>query len=197
MSPGTSSSSFADDTRIWRGLSNPEDCSKLQLDLESVYSWANDLNMMFNSSKLKWLRYTSGNNPSPMFQYLVPDKTPIPRKDDLRDLGVMICTDLTFNLQIEKTVTTANQMVGWGLRTFRSRSMHLMLVLLKSLVQPHHDFCSQLWSPSKQYKINQLVGGPQLLREDSPAPPQQPGVETRTIPTDLHMEDISGSCLRL
>ena len=78
------------------------------MDLESVYSWAEDINMMFNSSKFEWLRYTSGNIPSPVFQYLAPDKNPIPQKTNLRDLGVMISTDLTFNLQIEKAATTAN-----------------------------------------------------------------------------------------
>ena len=31
-----------------------------------------------------------------------------------------------------------------------------MMVLLKSLVQPHLDYCSQLWSPSSQGQINKL-----------------------------------------
>ena len=31
-----------------------------------------------------------------------------------------------------------------------------MLTLKKSLVQPKHDYCSQLWSPSDQASINKL-----------------------------------------
>ena len=31
-----------------------------------------------------------------------------------------------------------------------------MMVLLKSLVQPHLDYCSQLWSPSSQGHVNKL-----------------------------------------
>ena len=31
-----------------------------------------------------------------------------------------------------------------------------MLTLLRSLVQPRLDYCSQLWSPSDQNSINQL-----------------------------------------
>ena len=31
-----------------------------------------------------------------------------------------------------------------------------MLTLLRSLVQPRLDYCSQLWSPSDQASINQL-----------------------------------------
>ena len=64
--------------------------------------------------------------------------------------------DLSFSLQIEKSISTANQMFGWCLRTFRGRGSHLLLTQFKSLVQPHVDYCSQLWSPSKQDQKNRL-----------------------------------------
>ena len=111
--------------------------------------------MTFNSDRFEWLRYVSMNQ-VPDFHYQCPDTSAIVQKDDLRDLGVRLSTDLTFDLQVEKVVTSANQMVSWGLRTFRSRHKHLMFVLLKSLVQPHLDYCSQLWSPQSQSQINKL-----------------------------------------
>ena len=40
LSDGTEASSFADDTRIMRGIKSVVDCSILQLDLAKVYSWA-------------------------------------------------------------------------------------------------------------------------------------------------------------
>ena len=156
LSEGTSSSSFADDTRIWRAVQNPTECSDLQQDLQAVYDCADHINMSFNSKKFEWMRYTAGVQPPPDFQYLAPDSSNIEQKSDLRDLGVRMSTDLTFSLQVEKVVSTASQMVGWGLRTFRSRSRHLMMVLMKSLVQPHLDYCSQLWNPSTQGLINKL-----------------------------------------
>ena len=156
LSAGTHSSSFADDTRIWRGVTSTQDCSVLQSDLDSVYSWANNINMQFNSGKFEWLRYTAGSTSPPDYQYLAPNDEPISPKLATKDLGVRIATDLTFDLQILKVVTTANQMVSWGFRTFRSRGKKLMLVLLKSLVQPHLDYCSQLWSPSTQSQINTI-----------------------------------------
>ena len=156
LSEGTCSSSFADDTRIWRGVSSTLDCNNLQNDLRSVYASADLINMTFNSKKFEWLRYTAGTSPSPEFSYQAPDSSGITQKTELRDLGVTMSTDLTFNLQIEKVITTASQMVGWGMRTFRSRGRHFMMVLLKSLVQPHLDYCSQLWCPSSQGHINGL-----------------------------------------
>merc|ERR1711888_551474 len=47
LSPGTFSSSFADDTRIWRGVGTETDCSKLQEDLHIVYENASYINMEF------------------------------------------------------------------------------------------------------------------------------------------------------
>ena len=45
FSPGTSSSSFADDTKIWRGVRAKSDCDELQSDLDDLYSWAENINM--------------------------------------------------------------------------------------------------------------------------------------------------------
>ena len=156
LTAGTYSSSFADDTRIWRGVRTEGDCELLQADLQSVYSWADEINMVFNSGKFEWMRYAVDAVTAPAFQYTSPDQTDIEQKQNLRDLGVMLSTDLTFSLQIEKVVTVASQMVGWGLRTFRGRSSYLLLTLFKSLVQPHLDYCSQLWSPSAQEQINKI-----------------------------------------
>ena len=156
ISAGSSSSSFADDTRIWRGVSTSSDCSILQQDLQSVYASADLINMVFNSSKFEWVRYHVGASNPPDFNYQAPDSSHISQKSELRDLGVTMSTDLTFSLQVEKVVRTASQMVGWGMRTFRTRGKHLMLVLLKSLVQPHLDYCSQLWSPATQAQINKI-----------------------------------------
>ena len=55
--------------------------------------------------------------------------------------------DCTFSSHINRTVDKMKEMSGWILRTFKSRIPTIMLTLWKSLVLPHHDYCSQLWSP--------------------------------------------------
>ena len=112
--------------------------------------------MKFNSDKFECMRYWSDPGKAPLHQYLAPDDQPIQVKSDLRDLGVQLSSNLSFNIHIENTVTAASRLVGWGLRTFWSRSRLVMLTLLKSLVQPKLDYCSQLWSPSDQTSINKL-----------------------------------------
>ena len=100
--------------------------------------------MSFNSDKFECLRYWPDPDKAPPFQYLAPDNQHIQVKEDLRDLGVRISSNLSFKTHIENTVTGASRLVGWGLRTFQGRGRGLMLTLLRSLVQPRLDYCSQL-----------------------------------------------------
>ena len=156
LSAESQSSSFADDTRIWRGIATAEDCKDLQKDLCSVYEWASDINMQFNSKKFEWVRYSSNSSSLPDFKYEAPDKTTIEVKSSVKDLGVILSSDLSFSLQIQKAVSSASQMVGWCLRTFRGRGSFLLMTLFKSLVQPHLDYCNQIWAPTKQEDINKI-----------------------------------------
>ncbi len=46
------------------------------------------------------------------------------------------------------------------MRTFHSRDIHIMKTLWNSMIQPHIDYCSQLWAPQKtgdKYKIEALL----------------------------------------
>ena len=53
---GRNLASFADDTRIWMGISGVNDDSALQRDLEIIYQWAEDNNKSFNDLKFENLR---------------------------------------------------------------------------------------------------------------------------------------------
>ena len=112
--------------------------------------------MTFNSGKFECMRYWADPTQAPDYQYLGPDSKPIKVKTDLRDLGVQLSSDLSFSIHIENTVNAASRIAGWGLRTFYSRCRRVMLTILKSLVQPRLDYCSQLWSPSDQGSINKI-----------------------------------------
>ena len=97
-----------------------------------------------------------------MFHYLVPiftlgpEGTVIEEKQRLRDLGVELSNDLSYNTHIQNTALAASKLVGWSLRTFRRRSSSTMLTIWKCLIQSKLDYCSQLWSPCSQANIQLL-----------------------------------------
>ena len=112
--------------------------------------------MEFNADKFECLQFKSSQESTLNHQYLAPDNSVIEVKENLRDLGVQLATDLTFNLHIETIVTSAARLAGWGLRTFRRRSRSIMKTILKTLIQPKLDYCSQLFSPTNQESINRI-----------------------------------------
>ncbi|MPC32331.1 hypothetical protein E2C01_025642 [Portunus trituberculatus] len=59
-------------------------------------------------------------------------------------LGVKMSDDATFQQHISEAANKARRMVGWVLRTFKSRGKDVMLALWKALIQPILDYCSQL-----------------------------------------------------
>jgi hypothetical protein len=149
-------SSFADDTRLFRAVSGVRDASSLQTDLEKVYKWAEDNNMLYNNKKFEALRYGRDQVLKVVTNYTAPDGTIIPEKDHLRDLGVQMSADGSFRQHIKVMCQSARNMCAWILRTFQSRNKDLMLTLWKSLVLPILDYCSQLWSPSKTGLIQEI-----------------------------------------
>ena len=156
ISDGSDISSFADDTRLQRGIEEEEDCVNLQLDLETVYTWAEQVNMKFNQDKFEVLRFWADRSAAPDILYMAPDGSPIEEKDSTRDLGVQIDTDLTFGSQVDRAVAAGSRMAGWAIRSFRHRGREVMVTLMRCLVQPRLDYCSQLWSPADQGSINRL-----------------------------------------
>ena len=148
--------SFADDTRVMKGVSGVNDASKLQTDLNNVYKWADENNMEFNSLKFEVLRYGKDEALKIFTNYLSSSGTVIDQKDSVRDLGVMMNVDASFKQHINHVVDTATDKISMILRTFKSRDPDLMITLWKSVVIPTLEYCSQLWSPTKKGDISRL-----------------------------------------
>jgi len=149
-------SSFADDTRISHGITSEEDVAQLQSDLQIVYEWQQENNMLFNEKKFELLRYGKNQDIKDTTNYTGPLKNQIGEKQCVRDLGIMINNTLTFTDHITKVCNKANQMCGWIQRTFKTRNQEMMRTLWNSLVQPHLDYCSQLWAPHKIGEMQQV-----------------------------------------
>ena len=149
-------SSFADDTRLLSAVKNDDDRRLTQIDLEQIYEWAKNNNMMFNSSKFELLRYDHPNVEPSDDGYKTPEGINIQQCKHLRDLGVIMSDDGNFQQQIDNVVTKARQMIGWVLRTFKTRESTALLTLYKTLILPLIEYCCVLWNPSTTGQIRKL-----------------------------------------
>ena len=119
VSEGTKVSSFADDTRASRGMRSSSDPIQLQKDLDTIYKWASDVNMEFNGDKFECIRYWPDQDIGAVFKeefkYRNEDGKIIEEKNDLKDLGVQLSDDLTFDKHIDKTISACRKLMGWVL----------------------------------------------------------------------------------
>ena len=136
----------------------------MQEDLEKLYSWQKENNMKFNGTKFELIRYGGNKSIKENSIYFTPDyDNVIEEKETLRDLGVILSSDMKFSEHVEKIVATVNQKMGWILRTFRSRNIFMMKILWKQLLQPHVDYCSQLYFQGQSMDLTKLEN---LQRKD-------------------------------
>jgi len=148
--------SFADDTRATKKVKTLEDVSLLQKDLEKIYEWTDDNNMKLNDIKFELLRYGKNQEIKSQTNYTSPSGAEIENKDVVKDLGILMDSNCTFQKQITEVITKAKNLTSWILRTFSSRSFSCMITLYKSLVIPILEYCSVLWSPTAVGLIQRL-----------------------------------------
>ena len=136
-------SCFANDTRIILGIKYDDDTQMLQNDIHKLYKCADTNNMKFNANKFQLLCGKEQKIKSAT-TYKSYDDSNIEDKEQIRDLGIMMSSTVTFSHHIRNIVKKDRDKMGWVLRVFQSRERSLMLTLLKSLVIPLLEYCCQL-----------------------------------------------------
>ena len=64
-----------------------------------------------------------------------------------RDLGVIIRSDLKSSSQCTKSAATARRVIEMVRRTFRHLDIEDFLVIYKTYIRPHLEYCIQAWTP--------------------------------------------------
>ena len=70
-------------------------------------------------------------------------------KSCVRDLGIQLSNNLTWENQIAKMTTDARRISAWVLRAFKTRAKRTMLILYKTIVRSKLEYCCPLWDSPK------------------------------------------------
>ena len=146
----STTSMFADDTKIIRPLLQESDRKILQLDLEKLMRWTKMWQMKFNVDKCSVLHFGYNN---PRYKYVM-DGRYLQSKEEEKDLGVYVNTTMKFSKQCVESVKKANRVIGIIRRNFTNFDKNVLLNLYKSLVRPHLDYAVQVWKPYLKKDIN-------------------------------------------
>ena len=83
---------------------------------------------------------------------------PVPFRDTVKNLGILVQRDTKFDENIEDSCKKCRRQTGWILRTFTTREPQAMLTLYRALVLPIAEYCCQLWCPTVIGKVQELEG---------------------------------------
>ena len=93
---------------------------------------------------------------SQFFEYLTASGTVITPDEMVKDLGIHVCSNLSWTPHINIIADKGRQLISWVLSVFKDRSEETMMCLFKTLIRSRIEYCSPLWNPSKQEDIKTL-----------------------------------------
>ena len=139
---------FADDAKIYAVVSNQIVETRVQNSLNCAANWAKIWRMLFNIIKChhlhigkhhdRGIKYTMSSN---------NQEIELEKVDSEKDLGIIIDKNLTFRNHINSKVNIANRNLGIIFRTFTFIDEEIFLNLYKSIVRPHVEYATPIWSP--------------------------------------------------
>ena len=137
---------FADDTKIWSKISSDTDSYLLQEDLDSIERWSQKWLLKLHPDKCKVMHLGH----SYQTKYTVEDSGKskiLEQTDEEKDLGVLTTSDLKSSTQCNKAANKAMSVLRMVNRAFRGLDKEDFLVVYKSFIRPHLEYCVQSWNP--------------------------------------------------
>ena len=139
---------YADDVLLFRIINSPEDFVALQEDIDKIGSWSRANFLTLNRTKCKYMIVSRKTNLSTPSSPLLLEGHPLDQVEMFQYLGVLLSHDLTWGEHVQSTCKKARKILGLLYRRFYNNAPgNSLLQLYLSLVRPHLDYASAVWSP--------------------------------------------------
>ena len=109
---------YADDVKIFRKITSPSDSQEIQRDLDRLTAWSACWGLSLNPSKCKSFTMTLRRAPVQITYNI--GGTVLEHVDQIRDLGIIIDSKLTFAQHVDHAVKRANRALGLLMRSFQT-----------------------------------------------------------------------------
>ena len=142
-------SMFADDTKVYEVINKLDgELSDLQLDINSLQDWARVMQMRFHPLKCK-VMHLGSTNPGREYTMMTTDgnEHTLQAVNEEKDLGITIDKKLSFSKHVTNQVNKANKILGAIKHTFANIDSTVFMALYKSIVRPHLEYATVVWSP--------------------------------------------------
>ena len=149
---------FADDILVYRSIYSVDDEVRLQTDLDRIHDWCTTHQMTLNTTKTKVMHITRKRilQQYPIYTMNHEQLNHIPSH---KYLGIIISSDLRWNLHVNSVVARANRLLGFIRTIARGASTQALFCLYRSLVLPILEYGIPAWHPhtaAQEHKLEQV-----------------------------------------
>jgi ribonucleases P/MRP protein subunit RPP40 len=137
---------FADDTKLWTRISSEADGQTLQADLDSLSQWSENWLLKFNPAKCK-VMHIGHSVKTKYYMTEGSDKIALQEVSEEKDLGVFFTDNLKPSVQCARAAAKARSILAMVKRHFRRLDKPSFLLVYKTYIRPHMEFCVQAWAP--------------------------------------------------
>ena len=141
---------FADDTKVFRKVTNDTDKQSLQDDLDKLVKWSEKWQMLLHFGKCRCIHIGHGNMDE---EYKIGDAV-LGRTTQEKHLGVTFSADMKVSEQCGIAASKGNQILWLIRRTIMYKEKQLIVPLYKATVRPHLEYCIQAWRPYRKKDID-------------------------------------------
>ena len=148
LTDGAKITLYADDVLLFRVINSPEDFAKLQDDIDKVGNWSCTNHLTLNRDKCKYMIVSRRKTVSTPSSPLLLEGHSLEQVEMFKYLGVLLSHDLSWGEHVQSICSKARKILGLLYRRFYNNAPgSALLQLYISLVRPHLDYASAIWSP--------------------------------------------------
>ena len=146
---------FADDSKLWCRIRKIQDSLPLQRDLDVLMEWSRVWQLGFNIEKCKLMKMGHGLQ-TQYHMWSSNRYVQLEEVEEERDLGVIVTSTLKPSQQCAKAAAAARKIISMVKRNFRRLDKDDFLIIYKTYIRPHLEYCVQSWSPHLNCDMNML-----------------------------------------
>ena len=147
---------YADDAKLYMRTKNDESIQQMQDDLDAMMAWCAVWRLTLNAGKCNHVQYNPRSASRSFNPTYMLGGTQVTRKQQVKDLGIIISEDLKGHAQVSKACKRANQEIDRIRRSFVSRSPAFLSNMYKLYVRPHMEYCVEVWNPKYKGDIDKM-----------------------------------------
>jgi hypothetical protein len=145
---------FADDCVVYKEISNANDESVVQTDLDEISKWVKINRMGLNIDKCKYLRFGKGKKEG-VGNYSISGMH-LKEVENYKYLGVVFNKDLTWKDQVEKVTKKGITSLNFVFRQLNGVDIKIKEHAYKSLIRPIMEYATSVWDPYRQGEIKEV-----------------------------------------